>query len=377
MVDVVGEGLRPRDFPHHPVECECLRACPVLDADYTRCRVSEDAFQKRWGPVLELWEGHATDPEIRFRGASGGVLTALSAYCLEELHMDGVLHVGQDDSDATRNRTYLSRSRDELLQRTGSRYAPAALCERLDLVERSDRPCVVIGRPVEIAALEKLRKTRPGLEAKIGLTLSFFCAESPARLGTLKLLERHGIDPRSVVDLRYRGNGWPGEFAVRTSADPSPVLRLSYRESWGFLQAYRPWAAYLWPDGTGELADISCGDPWYEEPDEKNPGFSLVVVRTERGREILHGVIRAGYVELKRAEPWKLEKSQKGLLVKKGSVWGRQVALRLCGLPVTQFNGLDLYYCWKLLTFLQKAKSILGTLQRIWVRKLYRPLTLP
>ena len=60
---------------------------------------------------------------------------------------------------------------------------------------------------------------------------------------------------------------------------------MSYMESWGFLQRYRPYRCYLCPDGTGELADLSCGDPWYREILEDEPGHSLVVVRTERGKE--------------------------------------------------------------------------------------------
>jgi coenzyme F420 hydrogenase subunit beta len=91
---------------------------------------------------------------------------------------------------------------------------------------------------------------------------------------------------------------------------------MSYRESWGFLQSYRPWSVQMWPDGTGELADISCGDPWYEEPDGRNPGFSLVVARTERGKQMVESAMRDGYLELKPAEPWKLTKSQQGLLDK-------------------------------------------------------------
>ena len=47
---------------------------------------------KEWGPITGIWEGYATDPETRFRGASGGVLTALAAYALEVLGMHGVLH---------------------------------------------------------------------------------------------------------------------------------------------------------------------------------------------------------------------------------------------------------------------------------------------
>jgi coenzyme F420 hydrogenase subunit beta len=100
-----------------------------------------------------------------------------------------------------------------------------------------------------------------------------------------------------------------------------------------------------------------------------------VVVRTEKGRAIIHDAIHAGYLSLKPAERWKLEKSQGGLLQKKGSVWGRRLALRLLGLPVTQFKGLDLFHCWQRLSLLQKVKSVFGTLRRVLQRRYYRRYT--
>lgn len=148
---------------------------------------------------------------------------------------------------------------------------------------------------------------------------------------------------------------------------------MSYRESWGFLQAYRPWATRIWPDGTGELADISCGDPWYAEPDGRNPGFSLVVVRKERGRQILRGAMEAGYLDLRPAEPWKLRKSQSGLARKKGEVWGRLAVQRLLGVPVPDFRGWNLFRCWLRLSLRDKIRSTLGTARRIVARKLWRP----
>ena len=79
--------------------------------------------------------------------------------------------------------------------------------------------------------------------------------------------------------------------------------------------------------------------------------FSLVVAGTERGKEIVEAAMRAGYLKLKPAEHWKLVKSQQGLLDKKGSVWGRRLALRLLGLPITRLPGLDLFHCWRTLSW--------------------------
>jgi coenzyme F420 hydrogenase subunit beta len=283
------------------------------------------------------------------------------------------LHIAQDPEDPIRNRTRLSRTRGELLAATGSRYSPASVCNGLGLVEAAPKPCAIIGKPAEIAAVRNARKLRPELDDKVGVTLSFFCAESPSTRGTVALLDKLGVNPATLSDLRYRGLGWPGHFAPVRRGESEPRQKLTYRESWTFLQAFRPWSVQLWPDGTGELADISCGDPWYEKPDGKNPGFSLVVARTERGREIVAGAIAAGYLTLSPAENWKLEKSQASLINKKGAVWGRRLALRLFGLPVTKFVGLDLWHCWRELSFSDQLRSTLGTVRRILTRKLYRP----
>jgi coenzyme F420 hydrogenase subunit beta len=384
LVDFVSEGIRPVVSEGACEDCrECLEVCPVVQTDFSAGKAREDGteltssnFQNDWGPILEIWEGHAVDELIRFKGASGGVLTALSAYCLEKRGMYGVLHTAQDPDYPVRNRSRISRTREDLVAATGSRYSPASICDGLEGVEAAPDPCVIIGKPVEIVAVNNARRLRPALDAKIGVTLSFFCAESPSTGGTLALLNRMGVPPDSVSDLRYRGDGWPGHFAPTQKGNREPAGRITYRESWAFLQAYRPWSVHLWPDGTGELADISCGDPWYDEPDGKNPGFSIVVVRTEQGRAIVRGAIDAGYLTLRLAEPWKLAKSQANLLNKKAAVWGRLFAMRICGLPVPRFIGVSLFRCWLKLPHNEKIRSTVGTLRRVLTRKLYKPLEL-
>lgn len=382
LMDFLSEGIRPVVTDGDCGSCrQCLDVCPAVQSDFRSDGLqpgeeSDDAFTKEWGPVVAMWEGHATDPEIRFKGSSGGALTAIGAYCLEVLGMHGVLHIAQDPDDPIRNRTRLSQTREALLAATGSRYSPASVCNGLGLVESAPAPCAIIGKPSEIAAVRNARKLRPELDRKVGVTLSFFCAESPSTRGTVELLEKLGVDPAKVSDLRYRGQGWPGSFAPIEDGATAPPKVMTYRESWAFLQAYRPWSVQLWPDGTGELADISCGDPWYQEPDGKNPGFSLIVARTELGREIVQGGVDAGYLKLTAAEPWKLDRSQQGLIRKKGAVGGRLLAMRLCGLPTPNFRGTALFKVWWRLPIREKLQSTLGTVRRIISRKLYRPLVL-
>lgn len=388
LMDFTEEGIRPVIKDDNCSGCrECLTACPAVETSFVldpegrtifdrKLAATRDAFTKEWGQVLEIWEGNATDEELRFKGASGGALTALALFCLERGGMDGVLHIGADSTDPVRNRTRFSRSRADLLAAAGSRYSPASVGNGLHLVEEASAPCAIIGKPTEIAGIQRARTIRPGLDEKIGVLLSFFCAESPSTAGSIALLERMGVEPSQLEGLRYRGCGWPGHFAPTKKGETTPAGKIPYRDSWAFLQAFRPWAVNVWPDGTGEVADISCGDPWYEEPDGKNPGFSLIVVRTARGQQLLKDAVDAGYLSLRPAERWKLEKSQGYLLKKKGEVAGRRLVLAAFRLPRTRFHGSGLYHCWSKLSVRDKLRSLLGTVRRIFSRGLTRRLHL-
>lgn len=378
LVDLVNEGIRPQILD--TARCgscrDCLDVCPAHEADYsthpTRPGILLELLP-RFGPVLEIWEGHASDPEIRFQGSSGGALTALALYCLEQEKMAGVLHIGQNPSDRVRNHTRLSRTREELLSFAGSRYAPASACDRLDLIEQSSSPCVFIGQPSEVTALRKAQKLKPALQRNTGLVLSFFCAGSPSTQGTLELLKTLGVPADDLQSMRYRGLGWPGMFSTTTTTEPKPKEHQTYQESWAFLQAFRPYATHIQPDGSGEHADISCGDPWYKEVIKGEPGSSLIVVRTEQGRKIIQGAMNAGYLSLSPAEPWKLTKSQENLTGKRRTIWGRRIAFKILGLPVTKLTGLPLFRLWLELPIRDKIKSIFGTIARIAARKYYRP----
>ena len=377
MVDVPDQGHRPvkqRECAESMLG-DCLKVCPGLGTS-----MPEHAFDPLGGcaagvgPVLEVWEGHATDPETRFQGSSGGALTALARYALERENMHGVLHVAADSDDPLRNRTVMSRSHDDLLKATGSRYAPASVCDGLQWIEDAPGPCVFIGQPSEVAALRKAQSLRPELDRKVGVALSFFCAGSPARRGTEELLKSKGIDPAQVERLRYRGRGWPGLFAVWLRGRAEPSLEMTYAESWAFVQAYRPWAVHIWPDGGGEQADVSCGDPWHRDPQPGDEGSSLVVVRTEAGRRLVHGAIAAGYLNLKSSSVENVVASQRNLLAKKGAVWGRLATMRMMGLPVPGHAGYGLYRQWLKLPIAEKARSTFGTLRRILSRGFLRPL---
>jgi coenzyme F420 hydrogenase subunit beta len=374
LTDVQTVGIRPK-FDSSCASCtECLSICPGhhLDAELaTGHPANHKDFDFETGPALEVWEGYAADQELRFRASSGGLLSAIALYCLEREQMEFVLHTAMDVTKPSTNKTVQSRNRRELLERTGSRYAPASPCDGLRSIEESSQPCVFIGKPCDAAAVTMLRKKRPKLDRNLGLVLTFFCAGTPSSQGTLNLINSLDASPDDIAALRYRGEGWPGEFKV-ISSDGGGQKSLSYKESWGRLSHYRPLRCQLCPDGLGRIADISCGDAWERFGGSGDIGWSIAVVRTRRGQEVLHRAIEAGYLQLEPAGRPAIQVGQASQISRSRQLFGRLLAMQLLGVPTPQYSGFSLFRIWMQLPFLRKTRTILGTLRRIAMRGLWR-----
>jgi coenzyme F420 hydrogenase subunit beta len=139
---------------------------------------------------------------------------------------------------------------------------------------------------------------------------------------------------------------------------------MTYEQSWGdILSKHRPFRCRICPDSTGEFADISCGDPWYREAQQNDPGCSLVLVRTELGKEILKSAIQSGYVSLTKVKPEVLPQSQESLLDRRRRLWGRLLIMRAMLIPTPYFNGFSLFENWRDLPIGKKLRSMARSLR--------------
>lgn len=377
LVNIPDQGIRPIVDTDKCEQCgDCIQVCPGIELAQTSFNgeiVHE--LKQSWGPVLEVWEGYATDPEIRYKGSSGGVVTALALFCTEREMMAGVLHIGTRPEAPLQNVPVFSRNRADLLACAGSRYSPAAPCEKFDWIEQAESNCVFVGKPCDVAALRKAQALNPALKEKVNLAISIFCAGTPNSNGTKQILNDMEVSANQVSNIKYRGNGWPGETNVTTKGPDKYTCQMPYERAWGqILSRYLPLRCRLCPDGTGGFADISCGDPWYLEIEPDEPGRSLVLVRTERGREILQKAIQDDYIRIEQVEPNVLSRSQKALLRRRSHLWGRLLALRAMRIPVPHFEGFYLFSNWRDLSAGEKIRSIAGTFKRIIQRNWTKPL---
>lgn len=328
-----------------------------------------------WGPVLEVWEAQATDPELRWRGSSGGVVSALSAFALESGRAAGSVHVRARADAPLRNEAIIATDRDAVRSAIASRYAPASPCERLADVASSSAPHLFVGKPCDVAAARALADRDAALDANLALTISIFCAGTPSLAGSHELARSLGAGPGDeIVEMRYRGEGWPGEMMVRWKDATSGELRsasTSYASGWGdVLTRHKQWRCQLCADHLGEHADLSIGDPWYRDIEPGALGSSLIVVRSPRGRQAVAAAIAAAAIVAERRDLNVLTRSQPNLERTRGAVFGRCLTGRLLGAGAPRYRGAGLLRIWwRALTLREKLGSILGTARRILLQR--------
>jgi coenzyme F420 hydrogenase subunit beta len=161
---------------------------------------------------------------------------------------------------------------------------------RLRDILETDGRFAVVGLPCHIHGLRMAQARIPKLRKKVAVSIALFCGLNMRPQATRFALQRRQVPVDEVVELRYRGEGWPGYLQART--EDGQVYRehmFSYFDK--PFSAYEMYRCSLCSDALGELADISCGDAWlpeYKAKDDK--GTSVVIVRDKRGEDLLTSV---------------------------------------------------------------------------------------
>jgi len=320
-----------------------------------------------WGPYLAMKTGWAADPDLRFKGSSGGALSALLAWLIEAGEVTGALTNGADPDRAAANRPRLVRSRAEVAEAAGSRYAPSAPLAALGLAA-GEGPFAFVGKPCDAAALRAMQARDPSLAARFPVVLSFFCAGVPALSGGEAVIRALGFDPAAVAAFRYRGHGWPGRAVARTASGEEAAM--SYHESWGGILAPRvQHRCKLCADGTGVAADIVCADAWETDAEgyplfEEAPGVSLIVARTEKGAALLARAEAAGALLTETFDPAPLAAMQPGQTRRRQALAARLLGQRLLGRPAPRYRGLGLWRAARTGSLRWSLRNLAGMLRR-------------
>lgn len=278
----------------------CLSLCPYLRAHHGRVVKLHDCDLERgscfarcprtapeWpaegeiGRVERVLAARATDEAVRGRAQNGGVVSALVALALREGQISAALLTGRDEGYLPATR--VARILDQVLACAGTSYVGAPTLEALGSDQLGPADSVgVVGLPCQVQALERIRTSWETPSHRVALVIGLFC--------TWALLP----EPFS----RFFGQRLAGRAVRRLEITPPPGRQLIAFTDRGQiavpLDEIRPFirpGCRACADLTSELADLSVGSV------EDRPGWNTVIVRTERGRDLVELALRSKQIE--------------------------------------------------------------------------------
>lgn len=271
----------------------CILACGRFRFDlnelerfvFGKVRSQEQSF----GIYEQLFATRSKDEDVLKVCQDGGLVSSLLIWGIEKGVIDGAIVSGFEPSSWMASPIYVS-SKEEVLRAAGTRYTYSANILKLkDLIGKKLRVAYV-GTPCQIQSIRKMQyyKLRRAVEA-IVFNIGLMCHESYTYDGLMlkKVKEELGVgfDEIKKVNIKRKilvelKSGEIKEIALK---DAKPYVRLGCRYCGDF---------------SSELSDISAGGVG-------TTGWTITVIRTQKGKDVFQQAVQDGYIEYKPIEEFK------------------------------------------------------------------------
>ena len=251
------------------------------------------------GNYNEIFVGFSKDAEIRRRAASGGLISTVASYLLDNKLVDGVISLAESSEEPWRFEPYVARTKEDVLRGAQSKYTISPVNQILSVIEKepSDHEFAFVGIPCQVHSIRKLQLLNHKAAQKIKLFLGSFCGNILHFDSIKTLLEKHNApDYKEISSLQFRSGEWPGHLNIKFRNGKVISLPKFYANY--LIPMHMMQRCLVCTDLSNEFADISFGDAWAPEYEERGLGFSLAISRTEQGDDLLELLKKDGIIEL-------------------------------------------------------------------------------
>ena len=296
------DELGVSDCGHGQKGCtSCTRACPRFrnweqEADehlFGRARQGDEIS----GVFKDVILCRASDDAVYENGQDGGLVSAILNWCLENKYIDGALVSYLEDAEgnalkslATRERGWkavpgVATNREEVMASAGSRYTYSANTLAFDeAVDRGLKNLALVGMSCQTSIAPIMWTRKLGKVSKpIKLNIGLLCSKSfDDALFDELFWVKYGLKKEDIVKMNIKG-----VFQLWMRNGDYHEINLKECHAWTREGCHHC------PDFAAEHADISTGGIG------DLTDWTLTIVRTDLGREIIMRMLLDGVIEAK------------------------------------------------------------------------------
>lgn len=257
------------------------------------------------GHYRQVWTGFASDPAIRRRGASGGVISRVLIHLLESGQVEGVVVLQQGLKTPELATPTIATNREQVLAAAQSVYAVTPMLSILPAIADFPGRLAFVGLPEQVSALRMLQAAGHPVAQKIVFMAGPYTGTNMYTGAVRAFLRNQGVPDRvPIKSLQWRAGEWPGYLQVET-ADGRVFQAQKFYYNY-LIPFYISRNCQITPDFSNETTDLSVGDAWSPSFETAGGGHSVILARSELAEKVLADLKEAGELSL---EPISIEQA--------------------------------------------------------------------
>lgn len=278
-----------------------LNACSGRGFDFPGYREliysGDNQYHPFIGSYRNIYIGHTNDPEIRIGSASGGIISQILIWLLENKKIDGAVVLGMSKKHPWLTQPFIATTRDEILEAAQSKYIISSVNEILPEMETFQGKLAYVGLPGQVQSVRALQKAGHPSVKNIKYLFGPFYGNTLHFSSVKSFIRSYGhYDYRSITKLFFRYGEWPGKMRVEFNSGEAvelPKFHANYLIPFHIVKN-----SLLCTDLSNEFTDVSGGDAWAPLYEERGKGYSMIITRSEQGQIIIDELEKAGMISL-------------------------------------------------------------------------------
>ena len=289
----------------------CYQVCPGAGLGRALCKkLPKDPFV---GDILSCDVGRATEEDIFANSQSGGVVTALLQSLFDNGKIEAAIVATMCVGDPPRGKVMIVRNSSELIHAQKSKYTPIPVLRALREVLSIGGTIALVGLPCHIHGLDNLQDILHVFARLDVVKIGLICDRIMLCSAIDFMARKATADTVNNFTFRDKKNGnYPGNPVAYKLGGKKIVLKASLRLA--IKDFFTPARCRLCFDKMNIFADIVCGDPHGINGVDRKNGETLVISRTQRGKEIIEQAKNGRTVEVR---PVSIESVVNGQLVER------------------------------------------------------------